>query len=980
MRGLGGSDGGRFTRGEGDWRSFSVREVQADFYVAPNGNDAWSGRLPEPNEEGTDGPFATLKRAQEAVRVLKREVYQEKKRPAEARYIGSSHKYGRGKDILVLIRGGYYLLEEPLYFGPEDGGERCETDQPSGAFEFNLLKDYYVTYAAYPGEIPIIAGCKRIVNWQKEQDRWVTYLGDEKVERLIINGKKQKLARTPNEGYFYVAETPTTAEEFKFCKGDIEKWDNLEGNRIIFLLRWHIGINSIKEIDEEKNIIRLEKPQPGLLEVPPRYYVENIEALLDAPGEWYFDIHTGRLILIPPVDITDPNNAFIVIPTIGNLIVVKGEPNRPVRNLRFYGLYLQATTPGGSAVSFEYARNCELLESKLTGIGGTGIKIGKGCYGTRIYKNTIDGVEEGGIYVSGSAYPESWTDIIDGTVISYNKVSNAGRIAIYSANTLNTVISHNEVKDTAWAIKVGGWSNIEEAIDGGYRVEYNHIHHTMIDADDGGALTVAGQTSNAIVRGNLIHDVQPSFFNENTAFMFDNWSAGWVVEENIYYNLKQAPMKLCAATLLDNIYRDNFYIEEPVRNDPEDIIDGEPSFEYMDLKVSKKEVKTGEVVKVTCTIYNSGTTGIKKVALFVNGKITEYKKFPVVHNNERTIEFNLRLYEPGRYKVSVGGLEDLLSTPEALIEVSGDKIQIVYDNLELSERSGIIPAGEGLDVRAEVKNIGDQSFRIDIPLYLNGDTVQLQTIELSPKETRNVSFSIKPEKGIHRIWIGNTHPATVKVYPHHPVDITKLEWYTYTATRARPSSFKVDPENNYFEIIAGGTDFLHAEDSYGAIYLKRIVRGNFIATVKVVRFEKNANPWYRAGIYVRNDISKSFETQPGSLGSVLVFITPKVAGVHWDEFGDGCMHQAGTSTKLRYEPNETSPIWLRLVRHGDSFTGYISYDEQEWIKLRDTKPVPGLAKEMDIGLAAGTIDRRPSLVVFKDFSLELEEEGWEERV
>ena len=33
------------------------------FYVAPNGNDAWSGRLAAPNADKTDGPFATLERA-----------------------------------------------------------------------------------------------------------------------------------------------------------------------------------------------------------------------------------------------------------------------------------------------------------------------------------------------------------------------------------------------------------------------------------------------------------------------------------------------------------------------------------------------------------------------------------------------------------------------------------------------------------------------------------------------------------------------------------------------------------------------------------------------------------------------------------------------------------------------------------------------------------------------------------------------------
>ena len=34
-----------------------------NFYVSPNGNDSWSGRLASPNRTRTDGPFATLERA-----------------------------------------------------------------------------------------------------------------------------------------------------------------------------------------------------------------------------------------------------------------------------------------------------------------------------------------------------------------------------------------------------------------------------------------------------------------------------------------------------------------------------------------------------------------------------------------------------------------------------------------------------------------------------------------------------------------------------------------------------------------------------------------------------------------------------------------------------------------------------------------------------------------------------------------------------
>jgi hypothetical protein len=43
----------------------------ANFYVAVNGNDAWSGRRAAPNRGKTDGPFATLEKAREAVRQLK---------------------------------------------------------------------------------------------------------------------------------------------------------------------------------------------------------------------------------------------------------------------------------------------------------------------------------------------------------------------------------------------------------------------------------------------------------------------------------------------------------------------------------------------------------------------------------------------------------------------------------------------------------------------------------------------------------------------------------------------------------------------------------------------------------------------------------------------------------------------------------------------------------------------------------------------
>jgi len=88
---------------------------KADFFVAPNGNDAWSGKLAAPNRKKADGPFATVARAQAAVR--------------------EKRQHGAATGATVLIRGGFYSLASPLTFSAEDSGT---TVAP-------------VVYAAYPG-------------------------------------------------------------------------------------------------------------------------------------------------------------------------------------------------------------------------------------------------------------------------------------------------------------------------------------------------------------------------------------------------------------------------------------------------------------------------------------------------------------------------------------------------------------------------------------------------------------------------------------------------------------------------------------------------------------------------------------------------------------------------------------------------------------------------------------------------------------
>ena len=303
--------------------------------------------------------------------------------------------------------------------------------------------------------------------------------------------------------------------------------------------------------------------------------------------------------------------------------------------------------------------------------------------------------------------------------------------------------------------------------------------------------------------------------------------------------------------------------------------------------------------------------------------------------------------------------------------LSGKSLQSLYTELIVS--APIVPEGEGIMVSAAVENVTDHENSADVHFYMNEKVIDSKSVMLLPGRSERVSFWTQPEKGINKFTIGTATPVTVEVYPHHPVDITKYELQTHCSETAKPGEFTVDRANNRYTISAGGTDFLHAEDSYGAIYLKGAIKGNFIATLKVVEFEEKVNPWYRAGIFVRNDIAKSHGIEPGSSGSVLLYTTPKLFGLQWDEYGDGCMHKGGNGSL--YETENPFPVWLKLIRHGNTFTGYISYDGVNWVHPKHSAPIPDLAAVMDIGMAAGTIDQIPALVVLEDFTLEVEDDG-----
>ena len=179
---------------------FTVTEL----FVSPEGSDNWSGRLAAPNADRSDGPLATIQAARDIVYKMKGNHWHSKQKVYSRRpgssiglrpqiHLDTDSFGGLTGPVVVWLRGGVYQLSEPIEFSPYDSAP--------------------VTYAAYPGETPILSGGVQITDWRVEQLRgksvWVADLpevakGKWNFRQLFVNGKRAQRARLPKKGFYWV--------------------------------------------------------------------------------------------------------------------------------------------------------------------------------------------------------------------------------------------------------------------------------------------------------------------------------------------------------------------------------------------------------------------------------------------------------------------------------------------------------------------------------------------------------------------------------------------------------------------------------------------------------------------------------------------------------------------------------------------------------------------------------------------------------
>ncbi|MER5513406.1 NEW3 domain-containing protein [Streptomyces sp. NPDC002763] len=140
-------------------------------------------------------------------------------------------------------------------------------------------------------------------------------------------------------------------------------------------------------------------------------------------------------------------------------------------------------------------------------------------------------------------------------------------------------------------------------------------------------------------------------------------------------------------------------------------------------------------------------------------------------------------------------------------------------------------------------------------------------------------------------------------------------------------------------IRAQGADLYNGTNEYGTVYLPGAEHDGSVTTVKLDS-QSDTDVWAKAGIMVRNDI-----TQPNTSPGYLALVATPGNGylLDWDSDGDGKLDSQDSTGTATY------PSWLKLVRHGTTYSGYYSTDDATW-NLVGTIDVPTAAATQDVGL------------------------------
>jgi len=451
--------------------SYLSRITGAEFYVAPGGNDE--------NPATESQPLATLAGARDAVRAYKA------RHPDE--------------DITVYLRGGVYRMSDTVVFSLEDSGSEKQR----------------ITYAAYPGETPVLSAATPVPAWRKLDDGptnvpeaargklWVadvSFVREFKARQgpaatvaeqegrgwqfFTLYAGDRRLPRARGPGFSPTRSTDRNARDRQtvhFPANALRNWPVLRDAELVIIPMhfWVSNILPLESVDESAGVARTALPgtyplgRNGMRDRDTAW-VENVLDVLDEPGEWVLDTETARLYLWPPGERPGED---LLAPLLTELVRLEGRTDydgpedKPVENLVFRGLTFthadrfpwHGRTGWGLQHDWERfdspsamlrlrgAEGCAVEDCHFANAGSTGIRLDLHCQGNRIAGNHVEHLGGVGILLAG--YGPGTKDV----------------------NRQNQVVGNHvhHIGELYWGSPaIFAWQS------GSGRIAQNHIHHT----------------------------------------------------------------------------------------------------------------------------------------------------------------------------------------------------------------------------------------------------------------------------------------------------------------------------------------------------------------------------------------------------------------------------------------------------------------------------------------------------------------------
>ena len=538
------------------------------FFVAKNGNDSWSGKLKAPDQAKTDGPFATLARAREAIRALK-----------------ASNTLSPG-GITIYVRGGTYTLDKTFELTALDSG----------------TERFPVLWRAYPGETVKFIGGKTISGFGKVTDpdvlsrfdpsarghvlqidlkrQGISDFGEIKMTgmglpiqptglELFFKGKAMTLARYPNKGWLTIVQVPQSGKKmiyrgashtpkdgiprgrhygrFVYPGHRPERWQKMDDIWMhgYWTWDWADAYIKIDKMDLKKNEIYPAEPHNRYgYTKGQRFYFLNILEELDSPGEYYLDRKTGILYFWPPQPIKK-GDAFISILESVMLHL------QNTANVTVEGFVFEGSRAGGIQVDGGHSN--KVKSCVIRNIGNVGVIINGGT------NNGVQGCEiydtgDGGIQIKGGdrltlTPGHNYAD--NNHIHRFSRIDLTYRHAI-RINGVGNVASHNLIHDAPHeAIYFSGNEHV---------IEYNEIYDIVRETGDSGAIHTGRDYTwrGNIIRYNYFHDLHgPGLFGVMGVYL-DDFMSGTTVYGNIFYRAGRA---VFLGGGRDNIVENNVFID-----------------------------------------------------------------------------------------------------------------------------------------------------------------------------------------------------------------------------------------------------------------------------------------------------------------------------------------------------------------------------------------------------------------------------------